>query len=62
MVIYKVCTNINLTCTHNFSQLKKILNFQKCSLQILPELKNFLQICRLVELAISNTLSFGSVV
>jgi hypothetical protein len=32
MVIYKVCTNINLTCTHNISQLKKILNFQKCSL------------------------------
>jgi hypothetical protein len=32
MVIYKVCNNIKMTCTHNISQLKKILNFQKCHL------------------------------
>jgi hypothetical protein len=32
MVIYKVCTNTKLTCTHNISQLKKILNFQMCHL------------------------------
>jgi hypothetical protein len=32
MVIYKVCTNKKLTFTHNISQLKKILNFQKCHL------------------------------
>jgi hypothetical protein len=32
MVIYMVCTNINMTCTHNISQLKKILNFQMCHL------------------------------
>jgi hypothetical protein len=28
MVIYKVCTNIKLTFTHNISQMKKKLNFQ----------------------------------
>jgi hypothetical protein len=32
MVIYKVCTNIKMTCTHNISELKNILNFQKCYL------------------------------
>jgi hypothetical protein len=32
MVIYKVCTNINMACTHNISKLKEILNFQKCYL------------------------------
>jgi hypothetical protein len=32
MVIYKVYTNIKLICTYNISQLKKILNFQKCRL------------------------------
>jgi hypothetical protein len=32
MVIYKVYTNIKMTCTHNIAQLKKILNFQKCHL------------------------------
>jgi hypothetical protein len=32
VVIYRVCTNIKLTCTHNISKLKKILNFQKCYL------------------------------
>jgi hypothetical protein len=32
MVIYKVCTNIKLTYTHNISKLKKILKFQKCYL------------------------------
>jgi hypothetical protein len=32
MVIYKVCTNIKMICTHNIPQLKKILNFQKCHL------------------------------
>jgi hypothetical protein len=29
MIIYKVCTNIKLACTHNISKLKKILKFQK---------------------------------
>jgi hypothetical protein len=29
LVIYKVCTNIKMICTHNISQLKEILNFQK---------------------------------
>jgi hypothetical protein len=32
MVIYKVSTNIKMTCTHNISEMKKILNFQKCHL------------------------------
>jgi hypothetical protein len=32
LVIYKICTNINLTCTYNISQMKRILNFQKCHL------------------------------
>jgi hypothetical protein len=32
MVIYKVCTNIELTYTHTISQVKKILTFQKCHL------------------------------
>jgi hypothetical protein len=32
MVIYKVCNNIKLTCTHNISKMKKILYFQKCHL------------------------------
>jgi hypothetical protein len=31
-MIYKVCTNIKMTCTHNISKLKKILKFQKCYL------------------------------
>jgi hypothetical protein len=32
LVIYKVGTNIKLTCTHNISKMKKISNFQKCRL------------------------------
>jgi hypothetical protein len=32
MVIYMFCTIIKLTCTYNISQLKEILNFQKCYL------------------------------
>jgi hypothetical protein len=32
MMIYKVCTNIKLTCIHNISKLKKILKIQKCYL------------------------------
>jgi hypothetical protein len=32
MMIYKVCTNIKLTCTHNISKLKKIIKIQKCYL------------------------------
>jgi hypothetical protein len=30
VMIYKDCTNIKLTCTHNISKLKKILKIQKC--------------------------------
>jgi hypothetical protein len=30
MMIYKVCTNIKMTCTHNISKLKKILKIQMC--------------------------------
>jgi hypothetical protein len=32
LAIYKDCTNFKLTCTHNISKMKKILNFQKCHL------------------------------
>jgi hypothetical protein len=32
MVIYKVCNNNKMIYTHNISQLKNILNFQKCRL------------------------------
>jgi hypothetical protein len=32
MVIYKVYTNIKLTCTLNISKLKKIVKIQKCYL------------------------------
>jgi hypothetical protein len=32
LMIYKACTNTKITCTHNISQMKKILNFQKCHL------------------------------
>jgi hypothetical protein len=32
VVFYKVCANVKLTCTDKISELKKILNFQKCHL------------------------------
>jgi hypothetical protein len=32
MMIYKVFTNVKLTCTHNISKLEKILKIQKCYL------------------------------
>jgi hypothetical protein len=32
VVMYKVGTNIKLTCINNISQMKKIFNFQKCHL------------------------------
>jgi hypothetical protein len=32
MLIYKVCTTTNLTCTHHILQMTKILNFQMCHL------------------------------